>query len=253
MNFYTLAHKLRKECLRTIDHACEGGMDPLEAQDMAKKLMYQEFDQTCKLGILLMERFKEMMPKRSTGTYMITIRPDETKIKFPIFKTLVEKYVRKKMIEWTYSFEQKGEDRHTLGKGFHVHIIGTIRARDKGTCLSQTCNFFADCTASNCIQIDYCSHPEATIRRYLVDYISDDGHKATTKLPDAIWRRIRNLQRLYSNNPSSPVGLLESIKDSEDIEDNKLYEGWQEEQTRDVSPPCEAEYEMAQLLRDGEP
>lgn len=209
MNFYTLAAKMNELKNKHYDEAIILGTDPNDARELAHNRMLKEFDRNCKLGLELMDRFKKMMPKRETGHYMITIRPDESKIKFRVFKTLVEKYVRKKMITYTYSFEQKGIDPETLGKGFHVHIVGTIRQRDKTTCLAQTCNFFADCTAANCIQVDYCSHPEATIKNYLVDYVSEDGHKEVTKTGDSIWRREEQLEELYTNNLSSPGRLLD--------------------------------------------
>jgi len=209
MNFYTLAAKMNKIKRKHYNQLRDEEESPQKAQEIAHNRVLSEFDSNCRLGIELMTRFKEMIPKRTTGNYMITIRPDEKKIQFRVFKTLVEKYVRKKMIIYTYSFEQKGTDENTIGQGFHVHIIGTIRQRDKTTCLAQTCNFFADCTAPNCIQVDYCSHPEATIQNYLIDYKSDDSHKEVTKQGDEIWRREEQLQELYSNNLSSPGRLLE--------------------------------------------
>lgn len=224
MNFYTLASKLNKK-MKSI----EKDLTPSEDTDykdifgdpillpelnkdrirsIAEQRVLKEFDENCAFGILLMERYKNMIPKKSTGHYMITVRPDENKIQFRVFKTLVEKYVRKKMINYSYSFEQKGTTEEDIGKGFHVHIIGTIRQRDKTTCLAQTCNFFADCTAANCIQVDYCSHPEATIQNYLVDYESEDAHKIVTKNGDELWRREENIEWIYSNNLSSPGRLL---------------------------------------------
>lgn len=209
MNFYTLAQKLKKQKMKIYDTYRENGYSKEESETIAKTTIMKDFDSTCTLGIELMERFKNMIPKKDSGHYMITIRPDEKKIKFAIFKTLVEKFVKKKMIIYTYSFEQKGTNPETIGSGFHVHIIGTIRQRDKHTALTQACNFFADCTNPNCIQIDYCKHPEATIQNYLIDYKSEDNHKEITKIGDNIWRNENNLQEIYSNNLSSPGRLLE--------------------------------------------
>lgn len=207
MNFYTLASKMKKMRLHAMKEALDCGKDWEQAKLHSETEMMREFDSTCALGITLMERFKSQIPERQNGYYMVTIRPDDKLIKFDDFKILVDKFVIKKFILYSYSFEQKSTHPEGLGQGFHVHIIGQAKAA-KARLLTQACNYFADCTASNCIQIDLCKHPSEAIKSYLLDYKSDDGHKEKTRECDELWRDKKRLAPLYTNtnNYLSDIG-----------------------------------------------
>jgi len=183
------------------------GKDKKEAYQIAETRILKDFDSTCELGIMLMERFKARLPVKHTGYYMLTIRPDDKNVTFNTFRHVVKQYIYDKMVNYTYSFEQKGTSLEELGKGFHVHIIGTWQARDKPNILTQTINYFKQFAAANCIQLDICRNPEEVVRKYLTEYISEDEHKITTKEWDTKWREDLGLKHIYTNL-SSPGRLV---------------------------------------------
>lgn len=173
------------------------------------------------------EIYDKVYPKdesKLVGNYFVTIRPDERLIDFASFKTIVDKYLERKMIKSAfYSFEQKGESLETLGQGFHVHIIvmGT-------TCTSQaqlkdrTISTFKHCTAANCIEVCYIPDYQQRQNRvnYLVDYTSKKGYKIQTKIWDALWRQSVGLQDTYGICPlSSPVS---GQRDTNIVEDHTV-------------------------------
>lgn len=146
------------------------------------------------------------MPQGQKQSYFITVRPDTTKVKFTDFYNDVRKFVERKcFIAYKLSFEQKGTTTENLGEGFHVHIVAEMRQRSKGEVLRDTQNTFKGYTAGNCIEVLTTKNPAELVENYLVNYQSDDGHKAPTKEGDAAWRARENLQNLYSNPEGLPI------------------------------------------------
>lgn len=136
-------------------------------------------------------------------SYMITIRPDHTKIDFFDFKQHVEQFVtRKCFVEYKYSFEQKGTDPMSLGHGFHVHIVAKMKQRSKSEVLRDTLSSWKEWIdkgfiAANCIDVITSKNGDALVENYLLEYKSDDGHKELTQSWDELWRTGMSLQRLY--------------------------------------------------------
>lgn len=146
------------------------------------------------------------VPQGSKQYYFITVRPDTTKVKFVDFYNDVKRFVdRKCFIDYKLSFEQKGMSAETLGNGFHLHIVASMKQRSKGEVLRDTQNTFKGYTAANCIEVLTTKNPAELVENYLVNYQSDDGHKAPTLEWDAMWRKRENLESLYSNPEGLPI------------------------------------------------
>lgn len=136
-------------------------------------------------------------------TYMISIRPDDSKAYFPDFKEKVESFLtRKCFLSYKYSFEQKGTKPEDMGKGFHVHIVANMKQRSKSEVLRDTLSSWKDwiegglITANN-IHVCITKNGEELVQKYLIEYESDDGHKAATKDYDHQWREAVGLYNLY--------------------------------------------------------
>lgn len=174
-----------------------------EAHDTEIEVARKEFKRVLTLAKQLHEDYIDVMQQDTSNWYFITIRPDEKLIKFPEFFDKVKKYCNRTfMIEYTLSFEQKGTDDDNLGHGFHAHIVAKTKHRSKGECLRDTKSTFGTCTAPNCIQVDVSRTPENIIKKYLVDYESEDDHKIATKCADQKWREHWHIKHLYTNEDS---------------------------------------------------
>lgn len=151
---------------------------------------------------ILHELYVERMGKEVTNWFFITIRPDETKCNFDEFYDIVRKYCQRKFFyEFTLSFEQKGIDDDSIGKGFHVHIVANTRHRSQSECLRDTKSTFKSIAADNCIDVKTTRNPKDIIQKYLTDYESDDNHKVATKNADMKWREKEKLDPLYTEVP----------------------------------------------------
>lgn len=146
------------------------------------------------------------VPQGSKQAYFITVRPDTRKVSLHQFYNDVRKFVdRKCFIEYKLSFEQKGVSDETLGDGFHVHIVASMKQRSKGEVLRDTVNTFKGYTLANCVQVHTTRNPAELVENYLVNYQSDDGHKAPTQQWDAAWRAREGLANLYKSPDGMPI------------------------------------------------
>lgn len=211
MNFYTLASRIQKK----IDKAAELINFDSEENDkelaailraQAEKTEMITFRQNCRRGIKLMMEFKKIAEEeglntRHNRTYFISIRPDETKVKFIDFYKDIQKLVsRKCFINFKLSFEQKGENMDALGKGFHVHIIAHMTYRSKGEVLEKLYNSVKNYVAYNCFDVRTLYTPEdvKNVEEYITDYKSDDDHKIATKECDELWRKQLTIQHIIT-------------------------------------------------------
>lgn len=159
-----------------------------------------KFREVMRIASMLHEDYEEVMKQKTHNWYFITIRPDTNKITFFEFFLKVQKYVNRKfMIKYTLSFEQKGTDDASLGHGFHVHIVANTKHRSKGECLRDTISTFGTFTLDNCIQVDTTRTPDDIIKKYLLEYESNDGHKIVTKEFDQKWRGLIGIKSIYSD------------------------------------------------------
>lgn len=188
-----------------------------EIYQQAEDRNIKQFEKNCRLGIKLMLKYKQiaaeegLIDDKIKGTFFITIRPDTSVISFEDFYKKVSDFVsRKCFVEYTCSFEQKGTDNDSLGKGFHVHIIAQMKQRSKGEVLRDTQSTFKESTSANCIQVDILKTNKdlENTKSYILEYSSDDGHKMPTKQWDELWRNQMGLQSSYQNS----TGPLPTIK-----------------------------------------
>lgn len=165
-----------------------------------------KFEEYLEFSSRLHERFTEVCGSaKGDRSYFITIRPDTGKCDLIDFQEKVEKFLtRKCFLEYSYSFEQKGECVEDLGKGFHVHIVAKMKQTSKGNVLRDTLSSWNDWIvsgkiAANCICVVPTKNGEKLINDYLIEYKSDDEHKEPTKQWDEIWRSNNSLQNLYKS------------------------------------------------------
>lgn len=166
-----------------------------------------KFEEYLDFSSRLHDRYTEMCGSaKGDRSYFITIRPDTGKCDFIDFQTKVEKFLtRKCFLDYTYSFEQKGECVEDLGKGFHVHIVAKMKQASKSNVLRDVLSSWNDWItdgkiAANCICVVPTKNGEKLINDYLIEYKSDDEHKEPTKQWDEIWRSNNSLQNLYVNS-----------------------------------------------------
>lgn len=201
-------NRAKKEARSAANTFEQLGQDPkeiyLRTYQSALDLEMKKFEEYLEFSSKLHEKYTELCGSaKGDRQWFITIRPDTTKCEFLDFKSKVEKFVsRKCFLDYTYSFEQKGECPEDLGKGFHVHIVATMRQRSKGELLRDVLSSWndwisKDLIAPNCICVVPTNNGEKLVNDYLIEYISDDEHKAPTKSWDEIWRSNNNLHGLY--------------------------------------------------------
>lgn len=196
-------NRARKQALAVL----EATGNPEEYDKIYQSVLDSEmkkFEEYIEFSSQLHERYVEVCGSaKGDRQYFITIRPDTTKCNFLDFKSKVEKFLtRKCFIDYTYSFEQKGTSVDTLGEGFHVHIVAKMKQASKGNVLRDTLSSWNDwisnnLIAPNCICVVPTKNGEKLVNDYLIEYISDDEHKAPTKSWDEIWRNNNNLNGLY--------------------------------------------------------
>lgn len=221
MNFYTLASKMEKSIMQETNNElklymennnlkCEDDI-PKDEKDKIKIRVEEkhitQFKMTCKLGIKLMNTFRELASTPSEKYYFITIRPDETKINFlQFYKNIYNLIQRKCFISYKLSFEQKGTDNESMGKGFHVHIIANMKQQSPGNVLRDIYSSVKEYTAFNCIDVKtlYTQQDIDNVEQYITEYKSDDDHKIITKECDIIWREKNNIANIYINNLDKP-------------------------------------------------
>lgn len=158
-----------------------------------------KFKHILRIASMLHEDYEEVVQQKVTNWYFITVRPDEKRITFADFFAKVRKFLERKcMLKYNVSFEQKGTTDDTIGHGFHVHIVANTKHRSKGECLRDAISTFGTCTDANCIQVDTTKTPEIIVKKYLLEYESNDNHKIVTKESDEKWRESIGIKSIYS-------------------------------------------------------
>lgn len=204
-HIFAHAKSIQLKCEKYADKIAEMG-DPEEYDTTYCECFQTKYN-------IEMNRFKKILEissnldklfKEYTFTekgFFITIRPLSGD--FELFKNMCFKFVERKcFLSYAMSFEQKGIERETLGEGYHCHIIGSMTQRSKGEVLRDTKSSFAKLINENIltpagIQVEYCRDTEKVKTKYLIEYVSKDGHKEITKIWDAIWRTQLNLKSIY--------------------------------------------------------
>jgi len=183
--------------------------DDFDAHATRAKFIERErtkFRDILEIAQLLHEDYKEVTKLETTNWFFITVRP-RPGITFEQFYDIVHKYVKRAfMMDYKLSFEQK--DPAGSGNGFHVHIVCYTKHRSKKECLRDTISSFRKICEENCIDVQTTRNPEDIVTNYLLNYKSEDEHKAPTQEGDRIWRTRIGLADLYDND--LPMGCLSS-------------------------------------------
>lgn len=131
--------------------------------------------------------------------YFVTISPDTNKIGFDKFKSLVFKKLSSVRIsDYRLSFEQRGTTVDTLGTGFHCHFVIETNWRSKAEVLRDIWNLFAAYMVKEAIEVKPTRNPHDIVQKYLIEYESNDDHKKETMEWDALWRKEKGLESLYT-------------------------------------------------------
>lgn len=214
--------RILKECTDYANNVCDalGSKDSWQIQfdacfeiEMGK--LEKQLDLMSRIHDRIGDKFNEVLGKisgtdNSPSGFFITIRPDDTKCQFVDFRDKVFKLLERACFkEYALSFEQKGTTPEDLGKGFHCHIVAKMKQRSKGEVLRDVTSSFKSwiddgLIAANCIDVHVTKNPEELVKNYLLEYKSDDDHKATTKSWDELWRAHNDIKPIYAQK------LLES-------------------------------------------
>lgn len=206
MNFLTIGTRINREIEKRVKKLEIGG-DLLEgARDMIEAQVWGEYAKDIETGMKAWELFQQAMPDRSATPrganqehwFFITLRPGDD-VAFGPFRALMEKLVNKPcFLQYTLSFEQKGTDDDSLGRGKHAHIVASMKQRSKGEALRDIQRATSALVGANFVDVKICKNPAEHVQRYLVDYVSADDHKIVTKEADGKWRAQLGLRALYT-------------------------------------------------------
>lgn len=167
----------------------------------------KEFIEVCKIAKLLHEEYVKELGVQTHNWYFITIRPDDRVCTFEEFYDFCRKFASRKChIQFTLTFEQKGETEEDIGKGFHFHMVTNMTQTSQPEVLRDVKSTFnkliqSKKLAENCIKIKTTRNPDEIIEKYLTDYESVDDHKMKTKEIDKLWRQRLNLETTYQEAP----------------------------------------------------
>lgn len=196
----------RKLHAKSID---DDGFDVATARTQFVERELIKFGDILEIAKLLHGKYEEVTKTKTNNWYFISVRPKPS-VTFDEFYKVTYKYVtRAFMISYKCSFEQKSETGN--GDGFHVHIVCDTKHRSKSECLRDTISSFRKVCEENCIDVQTTRNPDDIVNNYLLNYKSDDEHKAPTQEGDRIWRERLGLANLYDNDlPNSLTRCLSS-------------------------------------------
>lgn len=212
------SRKLVNESLVEHEEITQEEADRINALSEAKKVKFctEAYIKDIQTALVLRDAVRKLeeetgeqllhVPQGSKQAYYITVRPDTKKVGFVEFYNDVRKFVERKcFIDYKVTFEQVGVTEETLGEGFHVNIVASMKQRSKGEVLRDTINTFKRYTIANAIQVQTTRNPDEVVENYLVNYESKDGHKAPTQQWDAAWRVREGLANLYKSPDGMPI------------------------------------------------
>lgn len=205
--------KLALEKKREIESNEFSVITPEQGYEMIVNGQRNEFKEILKIAKLLHDDYVDVTNSLTTQWYFITIRPACDKITFELFYNKIAKLTDRKCFKsFTASFEQKGTSQDTLGDGFHVHIVANTTHRSKGEVLRDLTSTFnkwinLKYITENNIDVKPSKTPQQIIQNYLIQYESEDGHKAPTKEWDTLWRNYNKIEPIYTDYipPSSEI------------------------------------------------
>lgn len=208
-------NKAKKEARKFCSHLEYDDPNRKELFDkMFNKYLEQylnEFDEYLEFSSKLHERYQQKAIGKAPGNhYMITIRPKpDTDCSISDLVSMTERLVKRTcFVNYKYSYEQKGTCPEGLGKGFHVHIVAQMKQRSKGEVVRDCVSTFNSWIEKGWmdpqgIDVLVTKNPDELVQNYLIDYKSNDDHKAPTKNWDEIWRNDNDLAPIYESHEKS--------------------------------------------------
>lgn len=147
--------------------------------------------------------------ERRQPIYFITINPDQSKIKFEVFKFLVFKLLRRSMFRNTVmTFEQRGKEMKDIGKGFHCHIISEKRPNLSPAQVQKNIYSSLKNYVGNIKHIDVRVY-NGDLRDDKIAYLKGDkwdAEKEEAVRLNKIWRVTKDLQSIYYIDINGKVG-----------------------------------------------
>lgn len=164
-----------------------------------------KFRDILEIAKLLHEDYQQVTKLETNNWFFISVRPKPGTTLCDFWKLTYKFVNRAFMLDYKLSLEQKSPEG--TGEGFHVHIVCSTKHRSKGECLRDSISSFRKVCEENCIDVQTTRNPEDIVNNYLLNYKSEDEHKAPTRLGDQIWREAIGIKPLYINDfPSGPDG-----------------------------------------------
>lgn len=208
MNFLTVGTKINRQIAReemkwmTTKRALGEEWTPQDADQIRSKI-WAQFDLNVRTGLTAMQHFRAIAEELCVKVgrwFFITIRPRSNN--FALFYTAVQRLVARKCFqEFTLSFEQKGVSDDELGEGYHAHIVAKMTQRSKAEVIRDVASTMKDICDENFVDVKPTNNPCHLVKNYLVDYVSEDGHKEVTRDWDKKWRDQIGLSDLYTDVP----------------------------------------------------
>ncbi len=157
---------------------------------------------------LLGEDYKEQIKLKTAKAHnnlycWITINPKPS-VSFLDFKKKVEKIVKRTIFtDYLYVYEQRGKDMESLGKGFHVHILGTRNLNYKPNKVARnirnSCKkIVGDSNSNNQVNIQFIGDEYAADKKEYILGVKTGEGKDEKQQMDIIWRQKENLKVYYN-------------------------------------------------------
>lgn len=174
------------------------------------------------------QRLKEEQAKRLGTLWLwLTVSPNE-KVLFKDFEKKVSQFSQRKMFkDYFYVYEQRGQHKDEIGKGFHCHLLLKRNIMYKqNKIISNSKNSFKNMTKVNDFQIfNYHWCPEEYLKDKL-DYMQDMNkhgqEKNSKQLMDILFRQEKNLKQYYKCQDDTKNTLdIQNEMDDEAKEDEQ--------------------------------
>jgi hypothetical protein len=149
------------------------------------------------------QKLKEEQAKRLGTLWLwLTVSPND-KVLFEDFQKKVSQYAERKMFkDYFYVYEQRGQHKEEIGKGFHCHFLLKRNIMYKqNKIISNSKNSFKNMTEVNNFQIfNYHWCPDEYLKdklEYMQDMNKHGQEKNSKQLMDILFRQEKNLNNYY--------------------------------------------------------
>lgn len=174
------------------------------------------------------QKLKEEQAKRLGTLWLwLTVSPND-KIKFEDFQKKVTLFAKRKMFkDYFYVYEQRGQHKEEIGKGFHCHFLLKRNIMYKqNKIISNSKNTFKNMTTVNDFQIfNYHWCPDEYLKdklEYMQDMNKHGQEKNSKQLMDILFRQKKNLKEYYKNASENEQTQATKAKTKEEITNKQI-------------------------------